>query len=403
MKHAIFNRETLKIELHFDKADYSALADSERAKVKSAFLWSNRGGYWVSRAKEPHLYEAKQIARDLGFGDIEKVGERLTFAEQVDRDRERAERRAERFDGHAEKAEDRAEALQRPMTEHRGDIAFFTQPNIDSCGGRSFTKYRERVYAEFEKGIDEYRKSEYWREKAEIARKTATGAKYRDAAYIERKIKECKLNLKHMESTLSEYDKIFEKLSRGETVKRGFYSDSEWTLEELDERGSDLLERMEAERDKLAYLLDRFDDLGGGKFSRENVKPGYIVRVSGWGETVEVVTVGKCNFTGRTSGGSVIGFQLSAICEIITAEEKAPAAHPFTVGDTFTVPTWDGNKFVDTVYTIIKATDKSVTIQSENGGAPFTRKPSQSKFSPERWNIKINDGFRGIVTKYATA
>ena len=118
---------------------------------------------------------------------------------------------------------------------------------------------------------------------------------------------------------------------------------------------------------------------------------------------MEVVTVGKCNFTGRTPRGSVIGFQLSAICEIITAEEKAPAAHPFTVGEKFTVPTWDGNRFVDTVYTIIKSTDKSVTIQSENGGAPFTRKPSQSKFAPERWNIKINDGFRGIVTKYATA
>ena len=126
MKHAILNRETLKIELHFDKADYSALSDSERARVKSAFLWSNRGGCWVSRAKEPNLYEARQIARDLGFGEAEKVGERLTFAEQVERDRERAERRAEHYDGHAEKAADRAEALQRPMTEHRGDTAFFT-------------------------------------------------------------------------------------------------------------------------------------------------------------------------------------------------------------------------------------------------------------------------------------
>lgn len=401
MKQAIFNRETLKIELHFDKADYFALSDSERAKVKSAFLWSNRGGCWVSRAKEPNLYEAKKIARDLGFGEIEKIGERLTFAEQVERDRERSERRAERFDGHAEKAEERAEAIQRPMTEHQGDIAFFTQPNIDSCGGRSFKRYRERVYAQFEKGIEEYRKSEYWREKAEIARKTATGAKYRDAAYIERKIKECKLNLKHMESTLSEYDKILEKLSRGETVKHGFYSDSEWTLEELDERGSDLLERLEAERDKLAYFMDLFDEMGGNRFTKENVRPGYIVKIPTFGD-VEVLTVGKCNFMAKTKCGSVFSVSLVGIQEIVEAKERTEAAHPFTVGDTFTVPTWDGNKFVDTVYTITKATDKSVTIQNENGGAPFTRKPSQSKFSPDRWNIKINDGYRGIVTKCST-
>lgn len=398
MKQAIFNRETLKIELHFDKADYSALSDSERARVKSAFLWSRRGGCWVSRAKEPNLYEARQIARDLGFGEAEKVGERLTFAEQVERDRERAERRAEHYDAHADRAADRAAELQRPMDDHHGDIAFFTQPNIDSCGGRSFKRYRERVFAQFEKGIDEYRKSEYWRAKAEIARKTATGAKYSDAAYIERKIKECKLNIKHMESTLSEYDKIFDKLSRGETVKRGFYSDSEWTLEELDERGSDLIERMEAERDKLAYLLDRFDDLGGGKFSRENVKPGYIVRVSGWGDTVEVVTVGKCNFTGRTPRGSVISFQLSSICEIITAEEKAPAAHPFTVGDTFTIENWKGEK---TEYRIIKATDKSVTIQSD-GQKPFVRRPQQSRFREGEWSLYITDDYRGIVQKTTT-
>lgn len=402
MKQAIFNRETLKIELHFDKADYIALTDAERAKIKSAFLWSRGVGCWVSRAKEPNLWEAKQIADNLGFDGITKEGERLTFAEQVEREKERAERRADRYDAHADRAAERAAELQRPMNDHHGDIAFFTQPYINSGAGRAFQRYRERVYASFERGFDEFRRSEYWRNRAETARQTAAGGKYNDASYIERKIKEGKLALKHLRENLDACEKIADKLAAGETVRRGVSGDV-WTMDELEERAEEYLERMEAERDKVAYLLDRFDELGGGKFSRENVKPGYIVRVSGWGDPVEVVTVGKCNFNGRTSGGSVIGFQLSAICEIITAEEKAPAAHPFTVGDTFTVPTWDGNRFVDTVYTITKATDKSVTIQSENGGAPFTRKPSQSKFAPERWNLKINDGFRGIVTKYATA
>lgn len=398
MKQAIFNRETLKIELHFDKSDYTALSDSERAKVKSAFLWSNRGGCWVSRAKEPNLYAAKQIARELGFGEIEKIGERLTFSEQVERDRERAERRADRYDGHAEKAEERADALQKPMTDHQGDIAFFTQPNIDSCGGRSFTKYRERVYAQFEKGIEEYRKSEYWREKAEIARKTATGAKYRDSAYIERKIKECKLNLKHMESTLSEYDKILEKLSRGETVKHGFYSDAEWTLEELDERGSDLLERMEAERDKLAYFMDLFDEMGGNRFTKENIRPGYIVKIPTFGD-VEVLSVGKCNFMAKTKFGTVFSVSLVGIQEIVEAKERTESAHPFSVGDTFTIENWKGEK---TEYRIIKATDKSVTIQTD-GQKPFVRRPQPSRFRDGEWALAITDDYRGTVYKTTTA
>lgn len=402
MKQAIFNRETLKIELHFDKADYTALTDAQKAALKSGYLWSRGGGCWVSRAKEPNLWNAKQIAADLGFDGITKEGERLTFAEQVEREKERAERRADRYDAHADRAAERAAELQRPMNDHHGDIAFFTQPNINSGAGRAFQRYRDRVYASFERGFDEFRRSDYWRNRAETARQTAAGGKYNDASYIERKIKEGKLALKHLRSNLDACEKIAEKLAAGETVRRGVSGDV-WTMDGIEERAEEYLERMEAERDKVAYLLDRFDELGGCKFSRENVKPGYIVRVSGWGEPVEVVTVGKCNFNGRTSGGSVIGFQLSAICEIITAEEKAPAAHPFTVGDTFTVPTWDGNRFVDTVYTITKATDKSVTIQSANGGAPFTRKPSQSMFSPEQWNIKIHDGYRGTVTKCATA
>ena len=154
MKKAIFNRETLKIELHFDKADYIALTDAERAKIKSAFLWSRGGGCWVSRAKEPNLLEAKHIAANLGFDGITKEGERLTFAEQVEREKERAERRADRYDAHADRAAERAAELQRPMNDHHGDIAFFTQPYINSGAGRAFQRYRDRVYASFERGFD---------------------------------------------------------------------------------------------------------------------------------------------------------------------------------------------------------------------------------------------------------
>ena len=49
----IHNRETGKLELHFDKPEYDALTDEQRSEIKSAFLWGRRSGCWISRAKEP--------------------------------------------------------------------------------------------------------------------------------------------------------------------------------------------------------------------------------------------------------------------------------------------------------------------------------------------------------------
>lgn len=85
MKTFIFNKETLKIELHFDKCDYLALSEEQKSQLKGTFLWSSKGGCWVSRAKEPNLFWAKKTATELGFEKGETVGERLTFAEQIEK------------------------------------------------------------------------------------------------------------------------------------------------------------------------------------------------------------------------------------------------------------------------------------------------------------------------------
>jgi hypothetical protein len=63
----IFNLETLKIELHFDKAEYMALSNEQKKLIKSNFLFSKYSSAWVSRAKEGNLWRAKQVAAQLGF------------------------------------------------------------------------------------------------------------------------------------------------------------------------------------------------------------------------------------------------------------------------------------------------------------------------------------------------
>ena len=98
MRQYIFNLETTKIELYFEKSEYATLTAEQKSDLKSAFLWSRTGGCWVSRAKEPNLWRAKQIAAKLGFTEEQREGERLSFSEQVECQTDRAERRAERYE-----------------------------------------------------------------------------------------------------------------------------------------------------------------------------------------------------------------------------------------------------------------------------------------------------------------
>ncbi|GHT18126.1 hypothetical protein AGMMS49573_10870 [Endomicrobiia bacterium] len=111
-KNYVFNLETTKVELHFEKSEYTALTDEQKRELKGAFLWSNSGKCWVSRAKEPNLLRAKKVAQKLGFTEEQREGERLTYAEQLERQAERAEERADRYDGYAVNAEKRADGLQ---------------------------------------------------------------------------------------------------------------------------------------------------------------------------------------------------------------------------------------------------------------------------------------------------
>lgn len=73
----IRNRETGKLELHFDKADYDDLTDDQKREIKGAFLWGRRSGCWISRCKEPNLWRAEKIAKALGLADGGTTGEIL--------------------------------------------------------------------------------------------------------------------------------------------------------------------------------------------------------------------------------------------------------------------------------------------------------------------------------------
>lgn len=296
----IINRETEKLELHFSKEEYQALPESDKEKIKSNFLFSRYGGCWVSRAKIPNLWRAEQVAKSLGAENQGKTGELLSFEEKMERKAARAEERAERMDARADAAEQRGEQLQKPINARRGDIAFFTQPNINTSSGRAFTRRREKMFAAFDRGMEEFKKSEYYAERAEAARRTADTAKKPSKDFCYRRVQDAEKNIRAQNRNIEHYREYLERMDAGETVKR--YDGTELPRSEVLSWIEDAEERIEAEISKACYYQSCIDAQGGVPYSRENVKKGDFVKVR-YDEKCVVLSTGPKNITYQTPHG----------------------------------------------------------------------------------------------------
>ena len=319
-KKYILNRETGKIELHFKKSEYQEMPEEQKRILKSNYLFSRKAEAWVSRAKYPNLYSAKRAAEELGFTEGEKIGERLTYAEQLQRQADRAEARAERYLGYAENAEQRGAELQKELDEHRGDIAFFTQPIIPGhAGSESFTRRRNRIFERFDKGMKEYRKSEYFKERAEIAQATAENVKLKDFGYLNNRIKECNSIIKKLKSNLTYYEKLLESLKdpESEQSKSGIY-----TVEKVNDWQEDMLERLEMQIDRLGFFENCVEELGGYKFSRENIKAGYVIKVKHCARAKVLKANPKTVLVKSLETDMILTYDYAEIKEIISATEE---------------------------------------------------------------------------------
>lgn len=377
------NRETGKLELIFDKSEYLALSDEQKREIKGNFLFSRSIGGWVSRCKFPNLYRAEEIARKLGAENRGKTGEALTFAEQQERKAERAEARAERMDGRSGRAAAEAERLQKPINDMHGDIAFFTQPNVNTSAGRAFTNRRNKMFAAYERGFEEFKKSEYYAERAEIARRTAAEATApTDKGFCERRIADAEKTIRAQQRNLAEYREALDKLNGGEEMPYYYRDTPHEKLENWIEQTEEIIENAIS---KAIYYREALEALGGVQFSRENVKPGYLVELSkSWKGVVKVVSCGPKNITYTDADDAPPPhFYLKAsygeIKRIVKAEPEQVERHPFKVGDTFTVELWNSDtcKREKTPVEIVKATDKSVTVKNLNSGKTCVRKPQK--------------------------
>ena len=391
------NKETGKLELHFDKSSYLALSENQKQEIKSNFLFSRYSSAWISRCKFPNLYNAIKIAESLGLKNRGTTGDKLTFAEQMDIKAAKAENRANRYEYKAEQAEKKAESLQAPINSMHGDIAFFTQPNINTSAGRAFTNKRNKMLASFDKGMEEFRKSEYYMQRAKAARESA---KPPSIDFCQRRIDESLASIRKLDKNIAEYNDYLNQIESGkETITNKYGWEVNLSIESINSN----IERWEEIREdnisKIAYYDSLIQAQGGIKFSKENIKPGYIVRLNNsWKGCGIVTSTGSKNIRYKDIDGS--GFEMianySEIVEIIK-EAEPQKNHPFEVGEKFTVQVWCDHKYIDKEYTITKVTNDKVTVKSGTDRAKAIR-PRQS-YDGKSFYLYVADSPHGYYAK----
>jgi hypothetical protein len=372
-----------------------ALSEGQKKEIKSAFLFSGKAGAWVSRSTNNH-WRAEQVAKSLGLEDGGKEGERLSYAEELERKSEKAEARAERFEGYSMNAEKRAEGLQSDFNKYRKDWSWLTQPIIAGhAGSRAFGNHKAKVMARYEKGFEEYQKSEYYQDRAATARATADNVKLKDKVYLHNRIKECNKTLKIYQEHIVRYEDALYKVQQGErlTSRSGEFLTEDY----IEQRIADRLEKYEWEYDKLEFFEKCLSDLGGIQFSKDNISVGYIVGMKRWGRC-EILSAGPVNVTFKILDGGAAGGCLTepyaAIVEIVEAKKvNETVENPFSVGNILCKHYgMDTSNAVYKAFEVVKVTGTGVKIQPiavEKGvpvvgkyiGESMQKKVAKSKFS----------------------
>lgn len=384
-KTYIRNLETGKIQLEgMDKQEYLSLPKNQKDELKRFFTFSRYVGKWVSKSKN-NTYMAETIAEKLGFTAGGEVGEMLSYEEQIQRKAEKAEHRAERFKQYSSNAANRGRELQKDREKYKGDISFWTQPIISGhSGSQSFAKYRQRIIDRYHKGFEEYRKSEYFAERAEQAQDTANMTKFQDPVYLNNRIEETQAAIRKLEKTITQIEQ----------------NDSEQKEQQLNK----YLSKLEWHIDKLAYLQNCIDEVGGNQYNKENIKKGYLVKIRRtWYKVLKANP--KTVYAEVIEGGATgmkLKYPYAEIKEVKIpegyTEEKQETKNPFQVGDIVYYTAIGGNRVIR-AFQVVKTTKKTVTIQridvQEN-------KPVKDKFisdKTERKQIK-EDRQGNIVLNY---
>jgi hypothetical protein len=207
---------------------------------------------------------------------LESLGEndRLSYAERVERDRERAAARAERFETYAENAQKRAEEAHRKVRAV-ADMIPLGQPIL--VGHHSEGRHRrdlDRIHNGMGKSIAERDKAEHWERRAEIAEKKAEGA--HSAAFCDRRVKDAETEIRDLERRLERLPAQRERHPDPKNDWDGYETRLRLALADATQ--------------KRGYWADAREAAGGVPHSKDTIRKGdsVLTRFGRWRKVVRV-------------------------------------------------------------------------------------------------------------------
>lgn len=178
------NQETGKLNVYTTKDFYQQLEPEQKKVLTHYCLWSNKQQCWVSKARADRANYLISQLNTLGFQKKADYGEKLSFAEQINRQQEKAAVRAERAEANAVKAEDRSEELLNKARDMASVIPFGQPILVGHHSEKRDRNYRNKIHNTFGKAFAEQDKAIYYGQRAETARETAEGAKFSNQKYL---------------------------------------------------------------------------------------------------------------------------------------------------------------------------------------------------------------------------
>jgi len=198
-----------KIELHLNgKQHYQNLPEDAKKDIKRAFVWGRQRGAWVSRSKDSGIPWPMR-----GYSiSLKAIEDRKEYTEAREQKIERAENKADRYEVYAQSREKQAESLQSEFNRLRQDWSWLTQPNVNTSGGRSFTRSRERVMARYNRSFESMDKAQQHREYAASLRITASETELKSESYLLNRVKEGKKAVRMFDKFQQRYASMLEKI-----------------------------------------------------------------------------------------------------------------------------------------------------------------------------------------------
>ncbi|PTS99878.1 hypothetical protein DBR11_11435 [Pedobacter sp. HMWF019] len=197
------NLETNKLNIYTSKEFYLSLDKDKKDVFNRYCLFSKLQNCWISKG---FAYSCSHITSQLtqmGFENRGDVGAKISYEEQIEREKERAERRIENSEIRAEKAELKSDQFYKQAKGMASSIPGGQPIHVGSRNEQRDRNFREKIHTTYGKAYKESDKADYYKDKAETAKYTAEGVKFSNPNYLEKRIKESEKHIRICERRLA--------------------------------------------------------------------------------------------------------------------------------------------------------------------------------------------------------